>query len=76
MQVKHDYSTVMQLFKPMSFIFLDEHYREWSPDIINDITRVPDQIVLQKLTEPEYNHSVEVGDDDLGLMSTFFPCNF
>ena len=62
----------MQLFKFISYVFLDERYREWSPDIINDITRVPDQIVLQKHTDPEYNNPVEVGDDDLGLISAFF----
>ena len=57
----------------LSIIFsIDEPYGEWSPDVINDVTRVPDQISLENHTE---SHRNEV--DDQGLSPSFgFFVNF
>ena len=53
--------------------YLDEYHSEWSPDIINDVTRVPDQIVLDKRSAPEQNEEFVTVDINQGLK--FFSCS-
>lgn len=46
----------------MTYDYKDEYHSEWSPDIINDVTRVPDQIILEKRSTPDENEGVAAID--------------
>ena len=47
---------------------IDNRYSEWSPDIISDVTRVPDQIKLQTDVGPEQRQQAEIMTTEQGLI--------